>query len=479
MTDLLVINPGGAETIYQGLADELIAVEPPLWCRLIAGYVRDWGWSVRILDAAAERLGPEDVAVMAANNRPRLICVAAYGHQPNASTHTMPETIAVCRALKKRSPTTPVIIVGGHVAALPDQSLVDTGADYACSGEGPVTVERLLGMLKGGIFRDYVLGLVWKGGRNGPAPLIENMQALHGNAWDLLPMAKYRAHNWQCFGDLGTRQPYASIYTSLGCPFKCSFCCINAPFGGPGYRMRDPADVVAEVAMLHDEYGVSTFKIVDEMFVLNPKHYGAICEGLAALPYAADLNIWAYARIDTVKAGKLDLLRRAGIRWLALGIESGSAHVRDGAEKSFGDDDIRTTVKAIQDAGINVIGNFIFGLPDDTWESMRATLDLALSLRCEFANFYSAMAYPGSALYAQAKSEDLPASWAGYSQHGFDTRPLPTATLSSLDVLGFRDRAFIEYFSDPAYLDMVGAKFGPETRAHVERMAARRLQRAA
>jgi len=77
-------------------------------------------------------------------------------------------------------------------------------------------------------------------------------------------------------------------------------------------------------------YGVKTYKIIDEMFVLNDRHVKGICELLAAKPYAAELNIWAYARVDTIKMGQLPLLRSAGIRWLALGIESGSEHVVTG-----------------------------------------------------------------------------------------------------------------------------------------------------
>src|SRR5207249_1869902 len=96
-------------------------------------------------------------------------------------------------------------------------------------------------------------------------------------------------------------------------------------------------------------------------------------------------------------------LRAAGFRWLALGIESASKFVRDGVDKGrFQDDDIIKVVRKIQAAGINVIGNYIFGLPDDTRESMQATLDMAIEANCEFANFYSAMAYPGSKLYTLA-----------------------------------------------------------------------------
>src|SRR5437667_443212 len=85
---------------------------------------------------------------------------------------------------------------------------------------------------------------------------------------------------------------------------------------------------------------------------------------------------------------------------------------------------------------ICVIGNFIFGLPDDDVQTMQQTLDLALELNCEFANFYSAMAYPGSPLYLMAVQNgwELPAAWSGYSQHSYDCLPLRTEKISAGEV---------------------------------------------
>lgn len=482
--DLVLVNPGGREAIYQELGTDLTAVEPPLWCRLLAGYARDRGHSVAILDSEAESWGPETVAKRVAELDPRLVCMVVFGHQPSASTQQMVGASAACAAIKRAAPAVPLLIVGGHVSALPARTLREESVDYACKGEGPVTVDRLLAALKADRASDLstIPGLVWRDGDavrvNPSAPLIQDLDAdLHGNAWDLLPMEKYRAHNWQCFGDLNSRKPYASIYTSLGCPYKCHFCCINAPFEVNRYRMRNPDKVAAEIDRLHAAYGVKTIKIIDEMFVLNERHVLAICDRLIERDY--DLNIWAYARVDTVKQHMLDRLRRAGVRWLALGIESGSKHVRDGALKSLKQDDIVGIVRAIQAADINVIGNFIFGLPDDNIDTMRETLGLAQGLNCEFANFYSAMAYPGSPLYATAlaKGWPLPERWSGYSQHSYDCLPLPTESLSAAAVLKFRDEAFHEYFASPRYLEMVQRRFGRETRAHIEDMAGHRLRR--
>jgi anaerobic magnesium-protoporphyrin IX monomethyl ester cyclase len=110
---------------------------------------------------------------------------------------------------------------------------------------------------------------------------------------------------------------------------------------------------------------------------------------------------------------------------------------------------------------------------------MQATLDLALDLNCEFSNFYSAMAYPGSPLYSLAvrQGAPLPQRWTGYSQHSKDCTPLPTYHVTAPEVLRFRDQAFIAYHTSPSYLGMVERRFGAETVAHLRAMAAHTLER--
>lgn len=479
MSDLILINPAAAHGIYGPLGGELIAIEPPLWVRLIAGYVRDQGFTVTIIDAEAEGLDAEETARQVRRiTDAKLICIAVYGHQPSASTQQMHGAGELARALRGNVGCE-VIMVGGHPSALPVRTLTEEAVDYVGVGEGHLTVAALLY----GVDVAIVPGLVWRDGKairvNAPAPLCEDLRLLHGSVWNSLPMKLYRAHNWQCFSDLSQRQPYASIYTSLGCPHKCSFCCINAPFDSNRYRMRSPADVVDEIEYLLEEHGVRTFKITDEMFVLNARHYVAICRQLIDRGIGPKINIWAYARVDTVAPHNLSMLRAAGIRWLALGIESGSAHVRDGASKRLRTEDIVGTVRRIQAADINVIGNFMFGLRDDDRATMQATLDLSLECMPDFANFYATMAYPGSALYAQAIKENwtLPATWRGFSQHNDDCRPLDTGHISGREVLAFRDQAFTRFFTDDRYRAHVHDKFGWDTLAHVDKMVGYKLKR--
>ncbi len=485
--DVLIVSPGNNRVIYQDLATDYAAIEPPIWAALMANFLRRRSIEVAIADQEAEGLSLDQLLSRAEELKCKVAAIVVYGQQPSASTQNMTMSIEIAKAFRKNLPSVRTILIGGHVSALPRESLLESEADFVCQGEGPLTLEALLQLKdlsdETGLAR--VPGL-WYRSQGRPAfagecaviPEKDLPSVLPGMAWDLLPMKAYRAHNWHCFENIHDRQPYASLYTSLGCPFRCTFCCINAPFSKPSIRYWDPHFVITELDTLATKYGVRNIKIADEMFVLNEEHVMTLCDLIIERGY--DFNFWAYARVDTVKDKFLDKLNRAGFRWLCLGIESGSKHVRDGVLKGrYKEDDIRTTVRHVKDAGINVLGNYIFGLPDDTYESMQDTLDLAVELNCEMANFYSGMAYPGSGLFQTAKQNGwaLPGKWQDFSQHSYEQLPLPTEHLTAGEVLAFRDKAWQVYFTNPAWLNLVREKFGQDVVDHFAKLSQVTLRR--
>ncbi len=481
--DIVLINPGDRKQVYQSLSMDLAAVEPPFWVGVLASFLRNHGYSVRVIDSNADNLSPEETAQRVKDYDPLLTAIIVYGSQPSASTQNMTIAGKICTALKNHT-SSKVALGGLHPSALPKKTLQETSADYVIDGEGPYSLKALIEVLRNNSDKlNKVPGLWYYDAdkviqANPREKMMDNLDRDIGTvAWDLLPMEKYRAHNWHCFDHINDRQPYAAIYTSLGCPYKCTFCCINAPFDKPTIRYKSPEVVVKEIDYLVENYGIKNIKIVDELFVLHEKHYMKVVDLL--LERNHDLNFWCYARVDTVKPVTLEKMKKAGFNWFALGIESANPEVRDGASKKMRARDIKEVVHAIQDEGIRVIGNFIFGLPDDTLETMEETLDMAMDLNCEFPNFYSAMAYPGSPLYniAIQKGWELPSEWHGFSQHAYETLPLPTKHVSARDVLKFRDDAFHKYFKNPTYLDKLESMFGPDVRSHVVDMSQTRLKR--
>ena len=479
--DILLIVPNSRAPAYGPLAP-LAAVEPPVWAGLLATFLLKKGYGVEILDAHALDLPAGRIGEEVARLKPRLAVAVAYGHQPSASTQTMPAAREALRAIRQAAPWTPTAILGGHPSALPERTLREEPVDFVVEGEGPYTLAALLDALKAGSSLEKVPGLWWKDAegtafRNAPAPLVKDLDGeMPGVAWEkLLPVKTFKAHNWHSLTNGGMREGYAALSTELGCPFHCNFCQIQAPFksgeralgyapGVNSYRRWSPHIVGEQLERLVAQDGVCNVKMVDEMHLLSRSHVEGICDEILRRGLGDHLNIWAYSRVDTAKwPDLLEKMRRAGYRWLALGIEASDSSVRDGQDKHFSDFDIVKTVRAIQAIDICVVGNFIVGLPGETADSMQRTLDLALELRCEWMNVYPALALPGSALYqeAVAKGWRLPSSWAGYAFLGYECVPLPTESLTSENILRFRDQVFfLRYFGDPEYLAMMQEKFG-------------------
>lgn len=485
-TDLLIIKPGSPKKIYGDLSSLFAAIEPPVWGGMVASFIREKGYSVKMLDMETEDLNVDQIAEKIIALNPLLVNIVVMGPNPSASsTPLMIVTKELLNSLKNKNQKIKTILTGIHPSALPEKTLREEKTDFIGRGESFYTIWRLLEALKiGKKINEFKIRGLWylRDGKvisGGWGELIQNSNELPPVAWDLISMEKYRAHNWHCFGHLKERTPYGVIYTSLGCPYNCSYCNIRTLYDGKsGIRFRNTEDIVKEIDLLVKNYKIKNIKFLDELFAISEERANQICDPLIQRGY--DLNIWAYARINTVNEKMLKKMKKAGINWLCYGIESGSQRVRTGVDKmGFNQDQIKEVIKATKDAGIYVLGNFIFGLPDDNLETMEETFNLAKELNCEYVNFYATMAYPGSRLYEELseKGTELPKNWLGYAQLNEETLPLATRHLSGQEVLRFRDRVFKEYCQRPAYLKMIGEKFSQEEVVHIKEMLKHKIKR--
>lgn len=455
MTDIVFVNPGNAAQIYQGLATQSSAIEPPTWALLLAESIRSKGFIAQIIDAG---------------------------------TTGMSGASRVAKVIKENIDRSVIALIGSHIQALPIKTLLEEpDIDFGFTNEGVYALWNVLASHKfDSLSLRDIPGLVVRSGgeivmnkAESVVPTNRLDQDLPGYAWDLLPykdypLDLYRSPLWHAEYDEDKRSPYAAIQTSLGCNFGCAFCMINIinrndeqeigvasnyskmRFWSPEFMIKQ-FDILAEL-------GVQTIRIVDEMFLLNRKYYVPLCEMLALRPYSKNLRMWAYSRVDTVTNPEfLSLVRSAGIKWLALGIESSERSVRlEVAKGKFQDVDVKKVVSQVHDADIEVMANYIVGLPGENQKLMQQTLDFSKELCTSGWNMYPAMALPGSALYKEAleKNYQLPSSYVGYSFHSYETVPMQTEYLSPAEILKFRDSAFIEYHSDPNFLSRVNSKFG-------------------
>jgi anaerobic magnesium-protoporphyrin IX monomethyl ester cyclase len=388
--DVVFINPSVGNN-YQSLKSKYTAIEPPTWSLLLAQSMRNFGFDAAIIDANAEYLSEEQIYNRIKNLNPRLIVFVVYGQNVNAGTTNMEGAITLSEYIKSLNNKLYIAYIGSYVQALPIKALNDENSiDFVFTNEGVYSLKNILKLncfnennlkkIKGIAFRSNGQIII-----NKPEKVVPNDRMdfdLPGYAWDLLPFKNkpldlYRAPMWHAEYDDEKRTPYAALHSSLGCQFKCSFCMINlinrddseeigVSSNYSGMRYWSPDFIINEFKKLI-KLGVKTIRITDEMFLLNPKYYLPLCEKLAELNQDDSLRMWAYSRIDTVKNPKtLSVVRKAGIKWLCLGIESGDKKVRlEVAKGKFEDVDVRKVINQVHEADIDVMANYMYGLPGD------------------------------------------------------------------------------------------------------------------
>jgi radical SAM superfamily enzyme YgiQ (UPF0313 family) len=216
-------------------------------------------------------------------------------------------------------------------------------------------------------------------------------------AWDLLDLTAYSLPL--------VNRSYVIVETSRGCPYTCDFC-VAPIHQGHKFRERSAKALVDDIERGYRELGVEFFYLWGDTVTLNVKSFTAFCDELIArqLP----IQWFGNARADNLTdPAFVHRLRRAGCWMLALGIESESDEVRKDMVKRLERQKIQTAFRNMREAGIKSFAFFIFGYPGETTRTMEQTVRYAMDLDPDFANFYPAVPYPGTALYEKCAREGL------------------------------------------------------------------------
>ena len=495
MNKLLIVSPS-SHGIYQDLAKDLSAKEPNLWAGLLMNAVRAKGFPVEFFDLEINR-NPKSFKASIESIEPDLVLFVVTGQNPNASSASMDGAVEAAQLVKDEYGKCKIGFVGPHVNALPMETLDRHDfIDICFTNEGVYALVSLLATDLSDEALKGTLGICWKNAQgesvmNNASPIVPQDMLetdLPGIAYDMMPsLDRYRTSVWhtQFKGDTS---PFASIYTSLGCFSRCHFCMINTinrTDNNPNhtaanfnvFRYWKPEFTIKQLEYLAEQ-GVKHLKIADEMFVYRPKHFIKLCELI--IERKLDFNIWAYSRIDTAKPQYLETLRKAGVRHLALGIESANQNVRQEIDKGrFKEVNIREIVQTIDSHDIGVGGNFIVGLPTDTYASMQQTMNLAFELPLANMNVYCSTALPGSPLYLEAKraGRRLPEKYSQFGFLSYDHIPDSTDELTSDQVLEFRDYFFNAYFTNPGVLNHMKNRYGQIAVDNIRKMTNIKLKR--
>ena len=374
---------------------------PPLGLGYLAAVLEQDGHWTAIFDLGLEPDTPLDEAVEAiVAFRPDLVGFTAMTHNYASAAETM--------TLLKERLDCPIVLGGPHATLFPEELVADPAVDYVIVGEGEETLRELarileLWLLPEGSRRPpaaalaAIQGLVWTHNgfrgrreieRNPERPLIKDLDALPFPARKKFALERYTLQ-------APTGEPMATVLSSRGCPFNCSYCFKGIV--GRTYRQRSPENVLQELRLLVDHYGYRHIYFIDDLFAYDQERLTALCEEILA--EGLDIRWQCLARVDRVTPEVLRLMYRAGCREVHYGIESGNPEILRRIGKAITLDQVRQAVTWTAEAGILVKGYFMLGLPGDTAETMQQTIDFASELALDQAMFSLTTPFPGTRLW--------------------------------------------------------------------------------
>ncbi|MDI6902781.1 MAG: radical SAM protein [Methanocellales archaeon] len=376
---------------------------PPLSLAYIAAVLRDHGYNVEIVDSIALNLTLNDL-IKKLSKADLFVFVV--------STPTFMTDLNTIEEVKKCFPDIKNCLFGTHVSTFPEETLKKDFVDFAVVGEGEITILELANALEKGQSLSKVKGLAYKKDGikiNSKRPLIEDLDSLPFPARDLLPMERYKPFFYK-------KLPFTTMLTSRGCPFSCIYCSSRVIFNRK-WRSRSPENVVEEIEEVVDKFGIKEIFFNDDLFTLDKKRVQKICD----LILENDLDIvWGCeSRADTVDHKTLKLMKESGCYKIFYGIESGSQHILDKTKKDIKIDQIEETFKKTKEVGIQCNGSFIIGVPWETKETVKQTIEFAKKLDPDYVNFSIATPYPGTEFYEMVKEKGyLPTEdWNLFDEH--------------------------------------------------------------
>ncbi|OQY14612.1 MAG: hypothetical protein B6I30_00090 [Desulfobacteraceae bacterium 4572_187] len=304
--------------------------------------------------------------------------------------------------------------------------------DFILVGEYEYTLKDLTAHLEKEQSLENVPGLIFReaGGNviaNKRRPLIANLDELPWPARQYLPIKNYHDEP----GNIP--RPSVQIQASRGCPFGCIFCAWpQIIYGNRQYRTRDPMDVVDEFEWLVKNWGFKSVYFDDDTFNIGKARVQKICEGLKArrieTPWAA------MCRADTMTPEMLEIMVASGLHAVKYGVETAHQGILKTSGKRLNIEKVKKTILRTHELGVKTHLTFMFGLPGETRETARQTIELALDLNPESVQFSIATPFPGSIFFDSLEKQGLITHHDFSKYDGFRSAVVRTESLSSEDL---------------------------------------------
>lgn len=412
---------------------------PPIGLLMIGTVLKEIGKEVRFIDYDAENFDEEKLVNYLNDFRPDLVGLTCV-------TPTFKAASWIAKIVKKTIPS--LVILGGiHPTITPEDCLKDNNIDFLIVGEGELTIQELVNYLdEHRVDFQNIKGLWHKKGqeiiRGQPRELIEDLDSLPFPAWELVTdLKKYRPPD-------ALDSPVVPMMTSRGCPFNCIFCCSKQIFG-QRFRARSKDSIIAEIKYYINNFGLKELHIMDDVFSLNKERTLEICRAIQENKFNLTLSFANGLRVDNIDEEILEALKRAGFRDLGFGVESGDEEILKKIKKGITKEQSRNVFKLVKEYGFNSWGFFIIGLPRETKETVKKTIDFAIELDPDFAKFLILKPFPGTEVFDDFSKQNYIKDF-NYDNYGVYSKPVHDLPgLSAEEMTSMQQRAYLKFYLRP------------------------------
>jgi radical SAM superfamily enzyme YgiQ (UPF0313 family) len=409
-------------------------IRPPMDLAYMAALLETAGHDCRIRDFAAADGDWSDVEAELDSFAPEVVVVST-------TSTTIAEDMTICGMAKERRPDVLTIVKGGFLY-VEDRQVLERFAelDIAIRKEAEYFIADVVDTDDLATVR----GITHRRGNQ----IVRNPDPTTRFDLDRLPIPARHLLDHRLYSRPDTGLPLTVVLGGKGCSADCIYCS-GKPFTGSMVRNRDPVAVADEMAHCVDEYDIRDFLIQTDNISHDKRWVLTLCRRLVELEVGAQWG--CTSRVDTLDAEILDWMRRAGCWVISLGIESGSEEILRRAKKGVTIDQIRTGVALCRDAGVRTFLYFVIGLPWESADTVRQTIDLAKQLDGDYYEFHLAYPFPKTELHQIAFAEGL-TNHELIEQGTYANPAMRSFHLSRRELARWRRRALLEVYFRPAYL---------------------------
>lgn len=410
---------------------------PHLGLAYLAAVLERAGHTVKIIDIDADKITREKFIIALKNENYGVVGITT-------TTPTFNKAVELAGIVKENSNA--FTVLGGiHVTVIPEESIKFESVDFIVKGEGELTILDLVKYLeKGGDIRS-IDGLYYKNDgyiyKNKDRELIDNLDDLPFPARHLFNRLNYSYPDtlWK---------PAMPIITSRGCPGSCAYCNSKSIFTRR-FRARSPNNIVMEIEYLIKEFGVKEIHIWDDNFITEKNRIFQIQDEIKKRNIKVKFAFPNGLRPDYLDEKVLRSLKDMGTYSIAFGVDSGNQTILDRVNKNIKLQDIERAFKLAKGVGLETWAFFMIGLPQDTEDSIRDTIDFAIKLNPDVAKFHILKPFPGTKIYHEFLEQGFLLD-NNFDHFGLHTPPVHRlATLTQAELLMWHKRAYRSFYLRP------------------------------